>query len=93
MSKLHTLATKIEAAREKLKAMEEQYDALRLEALKQVEISKTGQTITLRFNGRVIKAKKNAYGRYKVWEGNKVISSDYLWGIHDLRFALATGQF
>jgi hypothetical protein len=93
MNKLQTLETKIEAAREKLKAMEEQYQALRLETLKQVEITKNGDTITLRFNGRVIKAKKNSYGRYKVWEGDRVLNRDYTWGIHDLRFALASGQF
>ena len=93
MNKLRTLETKIEAAREKLEALEEQYKKLRLEALQKVEVTKTGETVTLRFNGRVIKAKKNSYGRYKVWEGDRVITSDYLWGIHDLRFALADGQF
>lgn len=93
MNKLQNLATKIQTAREKLNALEEQYQQLRLETLKQVKVSKNGETITLSFNDRVIKAKKNSYGRYKVWEGDKILDRDYMSGIHDLRFDLATNQF
>ena len=93
MSKLETVAAKIGKLREQLDALEEQYQQLRLETLRKVEIVKNGATITLKYNGREIKAKKNVYGRYKVWEGNNVINRDYMHGIHDLRLALATGQF
>jgi F0F1-type ATP synthase membrane subunit b/b' len=93
MSKLETVAAKIDKLRDQLEALEEQYQQLRLETLRKVEVVKNGATITLKYNGREIKAKKNAYGRYKVWEGDKVLNRDYTWGIHDLRLALATGQF
>ena len=92
MNKITALAQKISKTQAVLKQLEAEYEELRLEALRQVELTKVGATATLVFKGRVIKAKKNRYNRYKITEGKQILDSDYMWGIHDLRFAIATGS-
>jgi hypothetical protein len=52
-------------------------------------VTKVGETITLQFGKRKIKAKKNDNGRYKVTEGNRILESQYLHGINELRFEIA----
>ena len=91
MSKMEALAQKISKTQTLLKQLETEYTELRLEALRQVELTKVGATATLVFKDRVIKAKKNRFNRYKITEGKQILDSDYMWGIHDLRFAIATG--
>jgi hypothetical protein len=40
----------------------------------------------------VLKATKNKrYGRYRVKEGKTTLIDEYMFGIHDLRFLVATG--
>ena len=87
------LEIQIDKTRKQLATLEQQLADIRLEALRQVEMIKNDQSITLVFNGRKINARKNPRrGRYKVTEGRKTIHSEYFGGIHDLRFDLATGR-
>lgn len=87
------LSIQIDKARKHLADLEQEMADRRLEALRQVEVIKNDQSITLVFNGRKINARKNPRrGRYKVTEGRKTLVSEYFGGIHDLRFEIATGQ-
>lgn len=92
MYNINTLVTKIEKARASLVQLEAEYAATRLDTLQQVEVSKRGETLTLSYGLREVKAKKNSRGRYKVTEGKQILDSDYLWGLHELRFEIATGR-
>ena len=56
----------------------------------QVVVSKVGGTVTVAFGERVLKCVKNSHNRYRITENKKVIDSDYLGSINDLRLALAT---
>jgi len=89
MKKIQALEAKMEKTRTLLTKMEAEHAELRLAIMRQVLFSKTGETITLKYKDRVIKAKQNRYGRYRVTEGKAVLDSDYLWGIHALRFQIA----
>jgi hypothetical protein len=85
--KLKTKLADSIVARAKLNA---EYDEHRLATLRKVEMTKVGETVTLKFGDRVLKAKKNArYGRYKVTDGKTTVVAEYFGGIHDLRFAMA----
>jgi hypothetical protein len=80
-------------AQERVAKLEADFAEQRLAALKQVEMSKNGETITLTFGSRVLKAKKNPRrGRFNVFEGGKKIVTEYMAGIHDLRFDIALGR-
>ena len=73
--------------------LEADFAELRLEALRTVAMTKVDDTITLEAGNRIIKARKNVHGRYKVTEGHKTLISEYMGGnIHDLRFELAMGN-
>jgi predicted RNase H-like nuclease (RuvC/YqgF family) len=92
MSKFDTLAAKIKATSVKLESLKAEYAEARLDALRKVEMTKVGETITLTFKSRVLKATKNKrYGRYRVKEGKTTLIDEYMFGIHDLRFLVATG--
>jgi len=92
MSKFYTLAAKIIATSVKLESLKAEYAEARLDALRKVEMTKVGETITLTFKSRVLKATKNKrYGRYRVKEGKTTLIDEYMFGIHDLRFLVATG--
>ena len=62
---------------------------LRLEALRQVKVSKRGETTTLTFGSRVLKVKRNSHNRLNVFENGSRIVSDYAFGMNELRFAVA----
>ena len=89
---LVAMVKNITVARAELDKYEARYDELRLKALRTVTTTKVGETITLESGNRIIKAKKNRFGRYKVTEGKKTLDAEYFGGIHDLRFAVAMGQ-
>lgn len=91
VNKITALAQQIEETRSELAQLEAQYAELRLEALRQVEMTRVGATTTLVFDNRVIKVKRNRWGRLKITEGQQTLNTDYIGGIHDLRFALAVG--
>jgi predicted RNase H-like nuclease (RuvC/YqgF family) len=94
MKELKALSKKIYALRFELAKLEAQFDEKRLEALREVTVTHRGMTVTLTYGNRAVKAKKmGAYSRWKVWEGDKVLISDYAGGnLHDIRFLLASGQ-
>ena len=90
---LVTMAKNITVARDELSKYEARYAELRVKALRSVTTTKVGETITLEAGNRILKAKKNAHGRYKVTEGRKTLVNEYMGGgIHDLRFAVAMGR-
>ena len=90
MTKLELAYVKMQDAKRQVEQLEREYAALRLEALQQVKVSRKGQTTTLTFGNRVIKAKGTLRNyRLNVYENGIKIISEYPWGIHDLRFAIA----
>ena len=56
-----------------------------------VQLFLGGETVTLVFEGRELKCVKNMHNRYRVSENKKVIDSDYMGTINDLRLTLAIG--
>ena len=80
---------KMNAVRYEADMLEDRYNALRTLILQRVQVVKVGETITLQSGERKIKAKKNSHGRYKVTEGNRILNSDYMHGIAELRFEIA----
>ena len=90
---LAAMALNINNAEAQLSKMKADYAELRLEALRTVTTTKVGDTITLESNNRILKAKKNAHGRFRVTEGRKTLVPEYMGGgIHDLRFDIALGK-
>ena len=94
MSEIKAQSKKIYAARKVVADLEAEYAELRLKLLREVTITNRGETVTLHRGKRAVKAKKMGVNRrWKVWEGNKVLLSDYAGGsLHDIRFLLATDQ-
>jgi hypothetical protein len=90
MTKLELAYVKMQAAKRRVEKLEREYAALRLEALQQVKVSRKGQTTTLTFGNRVLKAKGTRRNyRLNVYENGIKIVSEYPWGIHNLRFNIA----
>ena len=58
---------------------------------KTVEFTKNGNRYEFRKGDRIVKAKPNNHGRYKVWEGKNIIDSDYLGNLATLRLNIALG--
>ena len=82
----------IKSARVALKNLESEFDALRLEALRTVEMKKNGDTFTLKSGKNEFKVVMNrTRGRFKVSKAGKVIVPEYFGGIHDMRFDIAMG--
>jgi len=92
MSKLEQIQQRINSLQKDLAAANAEYDAMRLALLREVVMVRNDASITLLFKNRVINAKKNRYGRFKVTESKKTLSNEYFGGIHDLRFSIATGN-
>jgi hypothetical protein len=92
-NEISNLAQDINAVALELDNMKATYADLRLKALQTVTTTKVGNTITLESGNRIIKAKKNVHGRFKVTEGKKTLINEYMGGgIHDLRFDIAMGK-
>ena len=82
---INTLSKNIGATANLLTTLKDEYAELRLKALRTVETTKVGETITLESG--------NSYGRFKVTEGKKTLVNEYMGGgIHDLRFDIAMGN-
>ena len=84
-----SIAKKLDDARMEVSKLEQLYTDQRLSILQQVAVARKGDTTTLTFNDRVIKAKRNSHYRLKVAEGSRTLDSDYMGSIHDLRFEIA----
>ena len=89
MTKIERVFDKLENAKRQVEQLEREYAELRLEALQQVKVSKNGETTTLTFGNRVIKAKFNSKRRLSVYENGSRIISEYSFGIHALRFDIS----
>ena len=94
VKQLKSLAVQISSTQKQLGALQSQYDALRLDALREVKVVKNAASITLLFKGRKINAKKpTRYNdRYNLTENGKSIGKEVFGNIHDIRFAVAMGQ-
>ena len=93
MTEFEQIQEQLSKARAHVAELETTYAELRLQTLKQVKMTKNGETIMLIIGSRVLKAKKNPrYNRFNVFEGGKKIVTEYMWGIHDLRFDIAQGR-
>ena len=57
-----------------------------------VSFNKKGQTYEFHHQGRVVKAKPNSYDRYKIWEGKKIIDSDSMKTLQQIRLDIALGR-
>ena len=90
MTKIEQAYVKLEDAKRQVEQLEKEYKKLRLEVIRQVEVSKNGETMILTFGNRALKVKRHARNyRLNVYENGKKIVSEYPWGIHDLRFAIS----
>jgi hypothetical protein len=92
MAKVDRIQEKLARARAQVAKLEAEFAEARLKELQKVEVSQNGETLTLTFGDRVLKAKKHSrYNRWNVFESGRKIVSEYLYGIHDLRFDIARG--
>ena len=92
MTKVTRVQEQLIRARDRVAKLEAEFAELRLKELQKVTVTKNGETVTLTYGDRVLKAKKHArYNRWNVFEGGRKIVSEYMFGIHDLRFAIAQG--
>lgn len=94
IQKLLKLEIQIDRTRRQLASLEQEMAEGRLEALRQVEMVRNDSSITLLFNGRRINAKKPSRfnDRFNLTENGKRIATEMFGSIHDIRFAIATGQ-
>ena len=92
MKRINELAKKIESMQKDIAAMEREMEELRVAELKKVEMKRNESSTSLLFNGRVINASRNRYGRISVKEKGRFLDADYIGSIHDLRFDIATGR-
>ena len=70
------------------KAMREYEHDLRAE----VKYSRTGETITLQYDERVIKLVRNEHNRFNIKENGKLIMRDLFHSVNDIRFLFALGE-
>ncbi|MFM8760099.1 MAG: hypothetical protein ACKOD7_00910 [Polynucleobacter victoriensis] len=91
---LTTLAKNIAAGKKILDKLETDFHNLRLKAVRTVEATQVGKTVTLTSGNRIIKAKKPAgyNDRYDIMENGKLIAKEYFGNIHDIRYAIAMGK-
>lgn len=89
MNELTELEQQIKQTKATLEQLQARAEELRSKIRKQVVYVKRGNTVTLKYNGREIKARRNRYRRWDVSEKGKVIIRDYPWGINELRLAFA----
>jgi len=89
MTKIERIQNKLESALRQVEQLEREYAELKQQALQQVKVSKTGETTTLTFGSRVLKVKRNSHWRLNVFENGSRIVSDYMFGIHALRFDIS----
>jgi len=57
-----------------------------------VAIKKNGQTTEFYTHNRVIKAKLGSRGRYKIWEGKKIIDNESMSSLNQIRLDIALGR-
>ena len=93
MTKIEQAYVKMEDAKRQVEQLEKEYKKLRLEVIRQVKVTKNGETMILTFGNRALKVKRHARNyRLNVYENGKKIVSEYPWGIHDLRFAISQNK-
>lgn len=88
--------TKLQARAKTLQAelgdINKQLEEFRLETLRKVEMKRNASSTTLLFNGRTLNVSKDSYGYTQVKEKGKFIAKNLFGNVHDVRFAVATGQ-
>ena len=57
----------------------------------EVKYFRVGDTVTLQYDGRVIKLVRNSHYRYNIKENGKLIKRDCLESLNDIRFLFALG--
>ena len=58
----------------------------------EVKYSRVGDTITLQYDGRVIKLVRNSHYRFDIKEKGKLIKRDCHSSLNEIRFLFALGQ-
>lgn len=92
MNALNELLQRRSELAEELKAVEADIAWHNSNLRARVAFSKKGETYEFHHEGRLVKAKGNAYGRYKVWEGKRIINSDCLDNLQTIRLNIALGR-
>lgn len=94
MTKITRTVEQLQKARERVAKLEAAYAEQRLNALKQVEMSKNGAIITLVNGTSVFKCKNPARfrDRWNITKAGKSIGTEVFGSIHDIRFAIAIGE-
>jgi len=75
-----------------VQALETELQDLRLRELRKVEIVQNKSSITLKFRGRIINAKRNMHRGWNLTEKGKRIKTDVRSPIHDIRFKISQGD-
>jgi hypothetical protein len=88
---IKTLQIQLSNARARVADLEAKLAEAQSAERKKVEVIQNDASVTLLYNGRRINARKNSRGRLTVSENKRVIGSDYLWGLNQLRVDIATG--
>lgn len=95
-AQLQKLNEEMNLLREKERTVTSDYDEVRLELQRSVEVvkGKDGYPKKLVFNGRSLKLSYNIRDQeYTVREKDKVLSTNLRCSVHDLRLMFATGEF
>jgi len=94
MNRIQEIEQKLMHTEHLVELLAAEYAHLRLVALQQVKVVKNGETLTLTFGNRELKVKRHPRytARWNVFEAGRKIVSEYLGGIHDLRFAISQHQ-
>ena len=59
----------------------------------EVKYSRVGDTVTLQYDGRVIKLVRNRHYRFDIKEKGKLIKRDCFNSLNEIRFLFALGKF
>lgn len=86
-------SAKAEAIQKQLNELQAELAAARTEILRAVKMTKNGETTTLTYGGRVIKAKFNPRRyAFNLHENGKRTATEVRASIHDIRFCIAMGS-
>lgn len=91
LEKLEKMSKQLNAARAKVQALEEKLEAEKSALRSMVTVTKNKETFTLTIGARRLTVKPNSRGRLCVKESGRMIDGDAMYGMNDLRIALALG--
>lgn len=94
IAQLDTLLNEAQQLNNRLRTIDGELAFIRASLRQQVAFSKSKNADSYEFHkgNRVVKAKANRYGRYKVWEGKRIIDNDCMLSLQEIRLNIALGR-